>query len=481
MRRYAPRALPFNARELPDGSHVAVSATGDYVFSDLAELTQLRDAPERLSLHRQAEFKSLFFLASAQRQPGVELLRRSRQAARRSTVSTGPSLHIIVPTLQCAHTCRYCQVSRSLGDDGYTMSLADLDAACDAVFQSSSRTLTVEFQGGDPLLRFDLVRHAICRLSERNRSEGRAIRLVVASTLHQLTDEICAFFKEHAVVLSTSIDGPAHLHNRNRPLPGRDSYERTVAGIQLARQRIGAANVSALMTTTRESLSHAHEVVDTYVELGLDELFLRPLSFYGFAKKNNALGYTTQEFMTFYEKAIDRIVRWNMQGESLREFYSSIILNKLLSPFDLGYVDLQSPTGIGRSVVVYNYDGFVYPSDEARMLAETGDTSFRLGKIGTPLNILADSSVMADLRRAGSVESHDACNTCAYNSFCAPNPVDAQAQYGSMFVDSGVTLHCARHKALFDFWLMRLRKAKGPELDLYHSWARPGPSIPCAE
>ena len=71
--------------------------------------------------------------------------------------------------------------------------------------------------------------------------------------------------------------------------------------------------------------------------------------------------------------------------------YASIILNKLLSTFDAGYVDLQSPTGAGQSVVVYNYDGYVYPSDEARMLAETGDKSLRLGRIGEALSELLNS------------------------------------------------------------------------------------------
>ena len=46
-----------------------------------------------------------------------------------------------------------------------------------------------------------------------------------------------------------------------------------------------------------------------------------------------------------------------------------------------GYVDLQSPSGLGLSVLVYNYDGDVYASDEGRMLAEVGDKTFRLGNV----------------------------------------------------------------------------------------------------
>ncbi len=41
----------------------------------------------------------------------------------------------------------------------------------------------------------------------------------------------------------------------------------------------------------------------------------------------------------------------------------------------------MSPAGIGIAAVVYNYNGYVYASDESRMLAEMGDEHFRLGHV----------------------------------------------------------------------------------------------------
>jgi hypothetical protein len=68
----------------------------------------------------------------------------------------------------------------------------------------------------------------------------------------------------------------------------------------------------------------------------------------------------------------------NRDGRTFPEIYATLILKKILTPYPTGYVDLQSPAGAGFGVVVYNYDGEVYASDEARMLAEMGDTGFRL-------------------------------------------------------------------------------------------------------
>lgn len=440
----------------------------------MRELQCLKESPETLPLSRQAEFRARNFLETSGANSGSRRLAKSRIAAKRETIQNGPSLHIIVPTLQCAHSCKYCQVSRSLEDMGHTMSLEDLDNTCTTIFESPSKTLTVEFQGGDPLLRFDLVKHAILRIEALNSTEGRTLRFVVATTLHQLDDEMCSFFKAHKVFLSTSVDGPAALHNKNRPTPTRNAYERTIAGVELAQSTIGHDHVSALLTATKESLQQPEEIVDEYVRLGFRDIFLRPLSSYGFAKRNQSvLGYSMEAFTLFYQRALERVIHWNQKGVELREVYASIILNKVLSTFDGGYVDLQSPTGAGQSVIVYNYDGYVYPSDEARMLAETGDLSLRLGKIGQSLEALQSSQVQKDLIDASLVDSVAGCKDCAYNLFCAPNPVDAQAQFGTPFAPVLQTEHCARHMWLFDFFFMKVRAADPWTLDLFHRWAAP--------
>ena len=64
------------------------------------------------------------------------------------------------------------------------------------------------------------------------------------------------------------------------------------------------------------------------------------------------------------------------QGTPFLETYAQLLLTKILTPYPTGYVDLQSPAGAGIGVAVYNYDGDVYVSDEARMLAEMGDRIF---------------------------------------------------------------------------------------------------------
>lgn len=463
----------YRLRALSPNLSVAVSHSGDHAYLSDAEVATLAQAPEDLPVPCLAELKSKFFFGP-QSLPGMGRLLASRIASKQETVLNGPSLHILVTTLSCTHSCRYCQVSRSLDEEGVSMSIEDLDAACATIFQSPSPVLTVEFQGGDPMMRFDLVQHAIERITEINQTEQRRVRFVVATSLHNLTEAHCAFFKAHEVYLSTSLDGPAVLHNKNRPIPTRDAHARTLQGIARARELIGPDAVSALMTTTRDSLAYPEAIVDEYVEQGFHEVFLRPLSLYGFAYRNaQHLGYTNEAFHAFYEQAFERVLYWNRQGIPFREVSAAIALTKMLSPFDAGFVNLQSPTGAGLAALIYNYDGYVYPSDESRMLREMGDPGLRLGRIGEPLAQLLDTPLQHDLIRSSLVQYIPECRDCAYQLFCGPDPIEAYGRFGNVAAPVTLTGHCQRQRWLFDFLFKRLHAEDPWFTDLAYSWAIP--------
>src|SRR4051794_28534592 len=124
---------------------------------------------------------------------------------------------------------------------------------------------------------------------------------------------------------------------------------------------LGRDAVSALMTTTAKSLTIPTEIIDEYLSQGFRSIFLRPISPYGFALKSAAkIGYSSAAFLAFYEEGLRYILDLNRQGIGFREEFAAIVLRKALTPFPTGYVDLQSPAGLGITVIVYNYDGDVY-------------------------------------------------------------------------------------------------------------------------
>ena len=156
------------------------------------------------------------------------------------------------------------------------------------MFRSPSPHLTLEFQGGEPLLNFDLIRFIVLRCKQQAALSNKQLSIVVATNLALATDEMLHFFRDEGVSVSTSLDGPAFLHNANRPRPGANSHKLTLQNIERARAILGRQHVAALMTTTRLSLDYPKEIIDEYVRLGFHSIFLRPISPYGFAARTYA-------------------------------------------------------------------------------------------------------------------------------------------------------------------------------------------------
>ncbi len=393
---------------------------------------------------------------------------------RKAFVLKEPSLHIFVVSLRCHHSCSYCQVSRQPeGGTGFDMDETTARAAVDRLFESPAREVTVEFQGGEPLLAFDRIRGIVEDIAERNRTARRTIAFVLASTLHGITAEQLEFFREHRFELSTSLDGPEALHNRNRPTPTRDSYARTMAGVAAAREALGSEHVNALTTLTRASLAHPEAVVDHYIEQGFTSIFLRPLSPYGFAKRGLARqGYSTAEFLAFYRRTLAHLIRRNVEGHAISEAYATLLLTSILTPFAHGYMALRSPAGAGLGVLLYDYTGKVYPSDEARMLAAEGDERFCLGSVHEPYRDLMLSEPMQAILSAGLTEALPGCSDCVFQPYCGADPIDAYARQGDVFGHRPTSAFCARQTGVFELLFGYIREGNQDVMRVFQSWVQ---------
>src|SRR5262249_14274644 len=254
-------------------------------------------------------------------------------------------LHIFVVTLRCEHSCPYCQVSRQSTDRSrFDMSDEIAERALGIAFERHSARIKIEFQGGEPLLNFPLIEKIVANAKERAAKSKKGVDFVIASNLALLNDEILAFCKSNNILVSTSLDGPADLHNKNRPRPGANSYELAVAGIRRAKEVLGADRVGALMTTTEASLERVDDIIDEYLRQGLDGVFLRSLSPFGFAIKTKQYHrYDVEKWLRFYERGLRRILKMNRAGTRFREFYAALLLTRMLSDQSTGYVDLRSP------------------------------------------------------------------------------------------------------------------------------------------
>ena len=411
-----------------------------------------------------------------------EALSRSYRQAN-SFLFRGPALHIFVTTLRCNHACVYCQ-SSAVKDarPGLDMSLETARQAVDFVFQSSSEQIVIEFQGGEPLLNWPVVQFCVRYARTRNAVEKKRLRIALVSNLSLMDEEKLGFLLENEVSICTSLDGPAELHDLNRPFSTGASHELATRWIAEIRRRHDAQRdldvkvfrPSALVTITRDSLAREKEIVDEYVRLKLEDIFLRPLSPIGYAKRSRSkIGYAPQEFLAFYARALDYILELNRSGVDLVERGALILLKRILKREDPGFYDLRSPCGASVGQLAYGFDGSIYTCDEGRMVAQQGDPLFKLGNLrgGTYRQLLGTETCRA-VCAASNQEGQPSCSRCVYKPYCGICPVHNYEAQGSLGGAMPSADYCAIRKGMFDILFDRIDR---PECrKVFEDWLKPG-------
>jgi His-Xaa-Ser system radical SAM maturase HxsB len=463
--------LPLRFERLETDRFLVANIVGDLLLLTGEELKRVvaLDITPGDGLYERA-FEKLLIAGKGQRAQLQLLALRLR--SRMAFLREATALHLFVVTLRCDHSCPYCQVSRqSVDRERFDMSDEMALRAVDVALSAPASRIKIEFQGGEPLLNFGLIRKIVAVAQERAASRNKAVEFVIASNLALLNDDILEFCRENDILLSTSLDGPADLHNRNRPRPGGNSHALAVAGIRRSQEVLGRSHVSALMTTTEASLDRVEEIVDEYLALNLGGIFLRQLSPYGFAIKTKQFArYGERDWQAFYERGLRYIIEVNRRGHHFPEFYASLLLKRMLSDRPIGYVDLRSPAGIGLGALVYNYDGKVFASDEGRMLAEMGDRTFELGDLRTDdYRSLILSEKLIGLIGTTLSQCAPQCSSCAYEPHCGAEPVFHYATHGDAIGIKPLSEFCARQKFLVQL-LFEILDRGGEDAAVLRRW-----------
>ena len=458
--------LPFDFMAI-SGHEVLVNELGDMIISPIGTVQKIVGR----SLPKDDLYKSLVanFFISEQRVPPLIEIYAERLCEKKRFLETRTGLHIFVLTLRCNQNCIYCQASsRSEQSGGCTMGQDTMVKSVDLMFRSPAEAITMEFQGGEPSLVPELIEYGIRLAEEKNQTARKEISYVLCTNSINLTEQMLEICKKYNVVISTSLDGPAFLHNVNR---GKiDSYEKVVAGIAKARAAVGQEKVSALMTASVAGLKYPIEIVDEYVKLGFKSIFLRALNPYGLAAHNDNWEQYTTDFVSFYKKAFEHILEINKHGIRFVEEFASIILRKMLTPYCTGFVDLQSPAGVINSVLIYNYDGGVYCSDESRMLAEFKDYAFRLGDVNDRYEDLVYGAKAKEIANVWANEALAGCSDCALKQFCGADPVRNYSTQGDMYGNRATSLLCRKNKAIIEYLISLIIERRNEVMPIFISW-----------
>jgi His-Xaa-Ser system radical SAM maturase HxsB len=381
----------------------------------------------------------------------------TRVAQRNRHVRRGPHVHVVTLTARSHAPAANGQADEGPGVD---MSRETIESIVDLALQGTSPTLTFELRGrgGEPLLNFDALRELVELARSRNeRAAGKTLRFVVASNLTAMTEEIAEWLIANDVLVSTTLDGPAALHDENRKHLGGSAHADVVRWIEYFQRRYaelgrdaGQWHVDALVRVTRRSLGAGREIVDEYVSRGLRSVHLRPLDSSRYDGETwKAIGYTADEYLAFYRGVLNYVLELNRRGVDLTERLAAVLATKILTTDDPGIVDLQSPYGAGTGQIAYDVDGRAFPCEEARAVDAAGDPIFELGHVRN-LNVqgIARHPTVRAIAAASLLDVQPMCAECWNKPFCGFSPVRNFVAQGDLFGQRPHCFDCKEHMAV---------------------------------
>jgi His-Xaa-Ser system radical SAM maturase HxsB len=433
------KTWPLNFRNSADGSVLFCDEAGGFFRSSEAFL-------ERYAMGNLNNDDTEFLLRQGHAfssEGDFQYVAFASRWANRVTPWSDLSYVILVPTLRCNLRCDYCQVSRVTEHaTGFDWSSEELTRVINLLDGLKTKSIKIEFQGGEPLLNLaDLQKvRDFCR-SRFDHSE-----FVICTNLQSVTAEAWAFLDAADTHISTSFDGSDanHISGRTKTQAVHDEFE---ANLRNAISRFGTERVSALPTIDVNNPPAPEEVIRSYVNFGFQSIFLRRVNFQGFARKAYTFHEENQLWKSYYRRFITAIIAYNSVNEyKIEEFYLAHLLRRIFRGGHHNHVDLRNPNWLGADYLVIDYDGRLYPTDEARMVTRIGKMDLSIGSLKEGV----DNDKLELLNAEVSINFNPDCMLCPYQAFCGSDIVDDLSRYGRIDLPKGQTYHCRSHLDLFD-------------------------------
>jgi uncharacterized protein len=176
-------------------------------------------------------------------------------------------------TVECNLRCTYCFKEK------WTEHMEEQVAFDTMVwFLHASGTmddLNVAFMGGEPLLRFKLIKKLVPFAKRRAAQCGKKIHFGMTTNGTLVTDEVVRFWRQWGLGFHTSIDGTPEVQDRNRPTTGGKGSSRLV---EQSSRRILAyrPNTTARSTVVAESAGAITASYKYFRSLGYTDIAFVP-------------------------------------------------------------------------------------------------------------------------------------------------------------------------------------------------------------
>jgi uncharacterized protein len=451
-----PKNLGYFRFRKIDGKVLLTNEVGEFMMLKSGQWDELIKNGFVQDADIQTELSAKGFIKNKNCEDGMAFKYRQKK----KFLLSGPSLHIMVLTARCNNKCVYCHASaQSMEMKNVDMTQEIASKALDLIFKSPNKFIAIEFQGGEPLVNWEVLKFVVENATKRAKKMKKDLSLRLVSNFNLMTQDKFEYLIKNNVSLCTSLDGPASVHDKNRIALEGSSHKNVIFWIKkfrsskaLLKKYKYKKDIHAIPTFTKLSLNKYKEIIDEYVGLGLKEIFIKPVNPFGFSKLAwKKIGYSTQEFFEFYTKCLEYILELNKKGMDIKETSAGYYAQKILTPEDPNYLESRCPCGAGIGQLAYDYNGNVYTCDEGRMFSMMGDESFRLGTVKNSYRDLLDNATVKGMCGASCLIGAPGCNDCAYLPYCGTCPIYNHGEQGNIYGQMATNERCGLNKMTLDY------------------------------
>lgn len=337
----------------------------------------------------------------------------------------------------CNLRCRYCYAGNFQELQIRVMPLPILEKLTKNMLECGAARVEFCWHGGEPLLAGrEFYEHALY-YQQKYMQPGQHVINAMQSNGTLLTNEWLDFLTSNDMGVGISIDGPASIHDVQRPFAdGSGSSSAVIKAIQMWQEKTGG--ISVLCVVTKDSVRQPELLFDSLIDFGITSMDFLPCS--KISKATGSIfrdGVSPQEYGEFMNRVFDSW--WARNDPSIRIRFFENVLQGLLG----GRPSLCKFTRSCAKFFTFDVDGTVYPCDDY-----LGIGDFAYGNI-MDLDI-HDILVSEKRQRFISLVEDVApnCRNCNWFSLC--NGGCSFYRYMSRGRFNDVNYYCAARRKIFE-------------------------------
>jgi len=283
--------------------------------------------------------------------------------------------------------------------------------------------------GGEPMMCFDLIQDITNYIHLKQAGDQRQVRISITSNGTILSQTILDFLQSEKIDLCISLDGPAHIHDKNRRYPnGKGSFSCVEKNLRKYLMQLDSVQVNSVYSP--DTVAYLPDTVDYLIQLGVPVIHLNP---------DICATWTKQSILDF-RKALTRIstlyIGCYQRG---REIAINLLDSKMILFLKGGYA-AEDKCGMGETEWGFAPSGNVYPCE--RFIGDDRKTDMCIGNIHTGLDQRRRCLILAQRGNR-----NEACVSCDLKEYCM-NWCGCTNHYMTGHSDLASPVMCAMEKTV---------------------------------